>query len=210
MPRPIKQVTRSQVESVNPVVPNGVTVYEKDTGLSKVGDGATRYNALPYSEGGSVTIPDTQATDAEVAAAIAAQTIGKEIGYAERWTTDTTTNAPDDDATLMANRISGISVVVTGIGRPVEVEAFALVAHSVALGVVYNTIMMNGVRILQSGRVLPKASAADTLVSKRRIVLDAGVEYTFELAKTIDTAGTGTWFASEASEIPIYLSVVQR
>lgn len=149
-------------------------------------------------------------TDQELQDALAATTIGQEIGYAERNTTDTTTSLPDDDPTLMANLITGMHIPnVLGIGRPVEIELyFPVVGHSVAGGVVYGTIMMNGARIQGCHYTSQVAGKTGHMVCKRRMVLAAGQQYTFDAAKTIDTAGTATYFMNDA--FVGYLSVTQR
>lgn len=150
----------------------------------------------------------TAATDAE----LAALTIGKEIGYAERTTSDTTTSTPDDTTTLNNNLIAGLSVTVVGIGRPVEVEYYCpLIAHSVAQGVVYGVIMQDGVRLATVPAVAVKANAGQgPMIVKKRLVIPVGVSVTFTVAKTIDVAGTGTYFADGTIQMVQYLSVTQR
>lgn len=47
--------TAAKLAADNPVVPRGLLIVEKDTGMAKLGDGATRWNSLGYwSPDGSV------------------------------------------------------------------------------------------------------------------------------------------------------------
>lgn len=158
------------------------------------------------------------ATDAEVAAAVAdaiaaraALRIGEEVGYAERWLSATTQQTGETDALLNANLIPGLTFDVMGEGRPVEVEFVCpLVAHSVAGGVCYGVLMLNGTRWQYSPAVLSKAGAGSFLVVKRRAVLPAGVNHAFTVAMTLDVAGTGTYYADEPAKVCMYLSAVSR
>lgn len=155
---------------------------------------------LPVSQGG-------------VTKAIPLNTLpGMEIGYAERNTSSTTTELGITDALLMQNLITGLTVVVTGKGRPVEIEYFcALVAHTVLNGVVYAVLMINGSQVGGSASwttVAKAGNAQGPMIAKRRMVLADGVQYTFQVGMSLDVAGTGTYFASDAA--PQYLSVVQR
>jgi hypothetical protein len=173
---------------------------------------------LKYFGGGGSSGPTEDWSD-EISTAISGHSsdvdlhTGQELGYAERTTTDSTTNLADDNSTLNANLIAGLSVSVVGSGRPVEVEFYApLVTHSVLNGVIYGTIMANGVRIAQVPTLAIKAGTGQgPLIVKRRMVLTDGVSYTFTAAKTMDTAGTGTYYASDTpSNMIMYLSVTQR
>lgn len=204
------------LETVNPIVPKDTLIVESDTGRTKVGDGFKRYSELSYqSEGGSIVIPDTQATDAEVAAAIAAMRAGnlpgKELGYAERLTQDTTTSTPDDNPTLLNNLISGLVVgPIIGTGTPVDIEfTCGLVTHTVAAGVVYAIVMINDVKGPAAQAKLEAASSTKALYCKRRMVLTDGVPYTFKVAKSLDVAGTGTYYADNVY-FPMQLIVTQR
>ena len=135
--------------------------------------------------------------------------VGQELAYAERVTQDTTTSTPADNTTLMANVIAGLSCTVTGVGRPVEVEAFVpVVAHSLSTGLVYLHIMQDGVQVSMVNFRVVAASVGTMLICKRRVIIPDGVSTTFVAAKSIDTAGTGTYWADTAA--PMYLSVVQR
>lgn len=61
--------TAANWASVNPVLINGELVRESDTGFIKFGDGATAYNALPYSNLGEVSEAAFTALQSEVVAA---------------------------------------------------------------------------------------------------------------------------------------------
>lgn len=126
-----------------------------------------------------------------------------ELGYAERTSNDTTTNATFGN--VGSNKISGLSVTVVGEGKPVMVEFYCSSAiHSVtdtAAGVV---LLINGATTGgQQGYVEAKTSEA--LIMRRRLVLTAGTSYTFEIGKFIVAAGTGTYLAG--ADNPMHLSV---
>jgi len=131
-----------------------------------------------------------------------------ELGYAERTTSDTTTNTTL--ASAPSNKISGMSVTVIGTGQPVSVEFFCPYGfHSVADGNVTTTLVING-----SATGAQFASTANhatnigqLIVLKRRLVLTAGTSYTFEIGKSITGAGTGTWAAS--TDAPMHLAVTR-
>lgn len=143
--------------------------------------------------------------------AVAQPLPGTEMGYAERWTSATSVQAGDTDANLNANLIAGLSVPVVGEGRPVEVELYhPLVAHTVVNGTCYATIMVNGTRLATAPMVLPKAGAGSMVICKKRLVLAQDVAYTFTAAMTIDTAGTGTWYADELLDMAMHLVVIRR
>lgn len=135
--------------------------------------------------------------------------VGQELGYAERIDQDTTSSLPNDDTALMANVIAGLGVTVVGTGRPVEVEFWVGIAvHSVAGGVVYAHIMQDGVQVAMANNRIHTAGMGTMLIAKRRVVIPEGASRTFNVAKSIDTGGTGTYYA--AANCPMYLSVVQR
>ena len=46
--------TAAALKAKNPVLLKGEVVYESDTTLHKVGDGATPWNALAYARGGGI------------------------------------------------------------------------------------------------------------------------------------------------------------
>ena len=46
--------TAAALKAKNPVLLKGEVVYESDTTLHKVGDGATPWNALAYARGGGL------------------------------------------------------------------------------------------------------------------------------------------------------------
>lgn len=136
--------------------------------------------------------------------------IGEELGYAERTTQDTTTSLPSDNTTLSSNLISGLSATVTGVGRAVEVEFFCgIVVHSVVGGHVYAHLMMDGAQIsLANARATASNVGISPMIVKARVVVPQGASRTFTVAKSLDTAGTGTYYADAVT--PMYLSVVQR
>ncbi len=135
---------------------------------------------------------------------------GVEIGYAERTTSDTTTNTVLASAT--SNKISGLSVTVTGTGRPVEIEFFCPLCYhsSTAAKFVGAAILINGSETgAQLGTVDSATTGAGrTLIVRRRIVLTSGSSYTFEVGKWIESAGTGNYLVG--ADFPMHLSVVSR
>jgi hypothetical protein len=160
----------------------------------------------------TITVGEAGHVEHHIALAQAINTqpvVGQELAYAERVTQDTTTALPSDNTTLMANVISGLSCTVTGLGRPVEVEAFVPVAtHSAATGVIYLHIMQDGAQVVMTNVRPQGAGTTVFLLIKRRLIIPDGVTTTFNVAKSLDVSGTGTYYA--ATDCPMYLSVVQR
>lgn len=133
---------------------------------------------------------------------------GTELGYAERVTNYTTT-----EATPFAAAIDALQVEVTGTGRPVDVEFFASDAHhSVADTFVYALLVVDGVYLDANGQLAATQSTSTTLGSslyfKKRIVLDESVDYQFNVVLYGGAAGTSTLVA--AAFAPTFLSVVSR
>lgn len=136
---------------------------------------------------------------------------GKEIGYAERTTNHTTTVTSAASAT----DISGLSVTVTGKGRPVEVNFYtASVTHSVANSNVSAFISGNGAvggSLGQfGGQSSPSTTAGlgDAINITRRVVLTDGVSYTFTVRVFSLVAGTSTIYG--AAGLPMSLAVTAR
>lgn len=133
---------------------------------------------------------------------------GKELGYAERFTTDTTTNTTLTDAGLNANLINGVAIYgLVGTGQPVDIEFYCPYAgHSLVSKNVTASIMSNGVAIASSQCVSPSTSAGMEILARRRMVLVAGTTYDFTIGKSCAT-GTGSYVPAAG---PMYLSVTQR
>lgn len=126
-----------------------------------------------------------------------------ELGYAERTTSDTTTNTSYGSAA--SNKISGLSVTVTGEGLPVYVEFYCpVVTHSVAGTGVNSVLLINGA---VTGGQLDGQLDKNASTMRRRVVLTAGTSYTFEVGKYVAAAGTGTW--SAAADFPMHLAVTR-
>lgn len=164
--------------------------------------------------GGTVAdarIPSSITRDSEVAALVAAELAayqpGLEIGYAERVTSATSTQtAPNATGT-----ISLLSVTVVGAGRPVDIRFQAALAfHSVANRPVFTSLMVNGgASGAAAADTSPSTSSGPSHTFTRRMVLTAGVSYTFTVAIYTDAGGgTATVFAN--ATYPMSLSVTNR
>lgn len=148
---------------------------------------------------------DDRVTEAEVDAlvqqALEDHTPGIELGYAER---STSYSAGNSD-------ISGLSVTVTGQGRPVDIEFYCPTAyHSVSGTLIRADIKSNGTIVNSWFDVTSNTAAGRTAQVKQRLVLTDGVDYTFTIGTFQGTAGTMTWFASASPVRPMWLSVVSR
>lgn len=135
-------------------------------------------------------------------------TDGIELGYAERVTNYTTTGV-----TPFATPIDALQVEVEGTGRPVDVEFFASdIHHSVANTFIYALLVVDGVYLDDNGQLAATQSTSTTLGSslyfKKRIVLDEGVSYQFNVVCYGGAAGTSTIVA--AAFAPTFLSVTAR
>lgn len=140
--------------------------------------------------------------DALVQQAVEDHTPGIELGYAERSTTFATAANTD---------ITGLSVTVTGQGRPVDVEFFCPIAyHSVSGSLIRADIKSNGVILNSWFELTSNTGFGRTCQVKQRVVLTDGVNYTFTVGTFLGTAGTMTWFASASPARPMWLSVVSR
>jgi hypothetical protein len=130
-----------------------------------------------------------------------------ELGYAERTTADTTTNT--SFAAASSNKITGLSVSVTGTGRPVEIEFFLPAGyHSVANSIVGAVILQNGTTVICAGNVrVSSTTTGDSFLLKARKVLTAGTGYTFEVGK-YTVSGTANYSAD--ATYPMYLAVTER
>jgi hypothetical protein len=131
-----------------------------------------------------------------------------ELGYAEVTASDTTTNT--SYASSISNKIAGLSVTVVGQGLPVRIDFFCTGAsHSVAAKGVNAVLLINGaVTSGQLGATVPPAVGfANSLYLARRLVLTAGVSYTFEIGKYLVGAGTGTYAAGPDN--PMHLAVTR-
>lgn len=137
---------------------------------------------------------------------------GKELGYAERSTSATTTAT----SAAGAADITTFSVgPIVGKGRPVEVEFYASsITHSTANANVSVFISVNGAvggSLGQfGGQSSPSTTAGlgDALHISRRVVLTDGVSYTFTVRVFSLTAGTSTVYA--AAGLPMSLAVTAR
>jgi hypothetical protein len=154
---------------------------------------------------GLETALDDRVTEAEVDAlveqALEDHTPGIELGYAERTTSYSAGNSD----------ISGLSVIVTGQGRPVDIEFYCPTAyHSVTGTLIRADIKSNGTIVNSWFDVTSNTAAGRTCQVKQRLVLTDGVEYTFTIGTFQGTGGTMTWFASASPVRPMWLSVVSR
>lgn len=154
---------------------------------------------------GLETALDDRVTEAEVDAlvqqALEDHTPGIELGYAERTTAYSAGNSD----------ISGLSVTVTGQGRPVDVEFYCSTAyHSVTGSLIRADIKSNGTIVNSWFDVTSSTAAGRTCKVKQRLVLTDGASYTFTIGVFQGTAGTMTWFASASPVRPMWLSVVSR
>lgn len=136
----------------------------------------------------------------------------QELGYAEKATVnETTSNNLVTDADLMNNLIAGLTVVVVGTGRPVDVEiGCSWAANNTAGKTCYLVLMINGSQV---GGMFPSqtsgtANKGTNIYGKRRLVLTNGVQYTFQVAKFVDSGTTGTYNATPNA--PLWLGVTQR
>jgi len=134
--------------------------------------------------------------------------VGAELGYAERATADTTTNATAGDAS--ANLIAGLAVPVTGIGRAVEVEFYCTARHSVVDGFVGVWLTNNGTLLAGAYCPVPSVSTSrsNTLRATARVLLADGAAANFEVGKFVIGAGTGTYDGSASN--PMWMAVTQR
>jgi hypothetical protein len=133
-----------------------------------------------------------------------------ELGYAERTTSDTTTNTAY--GSVASNKISGLSVTVVGEGLPVLVEFFApQVLHSVQGNDVAAVLLTNGAvtggQFAVAGTSGATADVGPAFILRRRLLLASGTSYTFEVGKFAIQAGTATYVAG--ADFPMHLSVTR-
>ncbi len=205
----------------NPVLREREAGWETDTGRVKLGDGVTAWVDLPYAadEGGQVATETARAEAAEAAldgridtldaflnedtidAQISAEVVsatsghipGSEMGYAETTGNITTTNVFPTPAI-----ISALTIVVSGEGRPVDIELFIpRLTHSVAgseiYGIIASQIVGSGVTVYEQiiGASSPFTTRSDPFYIKRRKVLTDGVDYTMGFyVCSVSVAGT--------------------
>lgn len=136
---------------------------------------------------------------------------GSELGYAERLLTDTTTNTLFTYAAFAANVINGLTVVVMGRGRPVDVEFWCgQVYTSTVNKATFAALLMNGAIVNYGASVSASTVNGSVLAVRRRLVLPDGVQHTFDIGKAT-TGGTSTFIADAAGLVtPMFLAVTQR
>lgn len=137
---------------------------------------------------------------------------GKELGYSQVNTGTIITNNIWNDAGLYSNRIAGMSITVVGAGRPVAIEFAGQGYHSVAnswfgASLLTNGSAVNGERATQSN---PSTTNTRDILLRKRVVLDAGTSYTFEIGLCCQSGGAASMYADSASPSSSnsYLSVV--
>lgn len=186
------------VDSVNGQT--GVVVLDaSDVGLGNVDN--TSDADKPISTA-TQTALDSKVDDADFDQALEDHTPGIELGYAERTTSF---------ATAVNADITGLSVTVTGKGRPADVEFFCSAAYHSVSGTFLRADVKMGGTILQSWMELTSSTGfGRSCYIKARVTLTEGVSYTFTVSTFLGTAGTMTWFASASPARPMSLSVVSR
>lgn len=139
--------------------------------------------------------------DAAVAAAVEAHTPGIELGYAER-----TSNY----AVTSGGAIAGLSVTVTGQGRPVDIEFRCRGVFHTTIGTLLEATIVDGSSNIYGSAKAQTFSTADGPVIgvRSRKILTNGQSYTLTVNIAQNTAGTMTWMGSSAR--PMWLSVVSR
>lgn len=157
------------------------------------------------SEATARAAADTAEATARAAADLAAPR--GELGYAERQTTDTSSNTVF--ANIPANLIPGLSVTVVGAGRAVEVEVIGSVYHAVANTYVGFGIVRDGATVGYGGLSSPSTTVGRTVIVKKRMVLVAGQQYVFTVGKYVGAAGVGSFYGDNIGS-PLSLSVVER
>jgi hypothetical protein len=143
--------------------------------------------------------------DAAIAQAVEDHTPGISLGSATLTTSFTTTNNNAITA------VTGLSVVVVGQGRPVEVKIYVpSVIHTTANQILRVDLRANGTAI-QSGWVTPPlTTTGPTLTVAEEMTLTDGESYTFTAAVFFTLAGTMTLFAQASPVRRIRLSVISR
>jgi hypothetical protein len=193
----MRRGTAAEWAAANPILSSGEHGYETDTGREKIGDGSTSWLSLPYYG----------LSEANVISLIEQYAIGQEMDYSERIISFTTTNTVFGSVAGAA-KIGGILCEVTGLGRPVDIEFFAPnIYHSVANTLVQYYLIVDGASFTTNGQIGAAFSPSITIgpdgIMKRRIVLDEGVDYTFEVGVSGAAAGTCTLDANAAAQISL-------
>lgn len=135
-----------------------------------------------------------------VAQAVEDWTPGTDLGLAERTTNfEPTTNAD----------ITGLSITLTGKGRPIDVRFNCTQAyHSAATGtspvLMRADIKQNGVAILSRMGMRYNAAFGDGIeITARTETLTSGVSYTFTVGTWRGTVGTAYWYAAPAFKMQL-------
>ncbi len=159
--------------------------------------------------------PDIDTTLAAISRSSVSDTlsnsINAELAYAERTTNFTSTN--DNAALIHQNLITGLSITVTGIGRPVQFEFYANVKNSTANNAIGVGMVINGEDpvtqdFLPLGQVSsPSTTATRILYLPARIVVPDTVEWTIEIG-VWGNSGTKTFEGS--AQVPMWLAATQR
>lgn len=136
--------------------------------------------------------------EAEVTAQAAGHTPGTELGYAES-TSGGTTTAVFSSLTL----VTQLTMVVTGQGRPVDIEWYMpLFYHSVAgtpvYGVMLTQIVGSGTNVYEQVVVhrSPVTNGSNPYYVKRRKVLAEGTDYTVAFYVAGSAVGTTSFGAT--------------
>ena len=132
--------------------------------------------------------------------------VGEDLGYAERTTDDTTTNT--NSGATSSNKISGIAVTVTGNGRPVQIEFRCATTHSLADASVGAHLLENDTLIQFAATVNRSATRPGVLTLSQRRVIPAGETRTYEVGKFVMGSGTGTYVANPS--YPMWIQATQR
>lgn len=136
---------------------------------------------------------------------------GQELAYAERTTNFTTTNTTlGSNAT--ASKIGGLVCTVVGTGQPVDIEWYGMLVNgtdtaslTVDLYLLVNGVYTGTAQLCQ----VVVTNAGLSKFMKRRLVLTAGTNYTFEIGyQTNNGAKIAGLLAS--TDFPTTLSVTSR
>ncbi len=125
---------------------------------------------------------------------------GIELGSAERETTFTSSANAD---------IPGLSITVTGTGRPLYVDFFCdSVYHSVANTLVAARIRKNGVQVAEGREFSPVTNAGPFMFVRHRETLAVGQSATYTVQAFQGAAGTMTFAA--AANAKMFFTAVAR
>jgi hypothetical protein len=196
------------------IVPGGVggNPQPTDTELTAIASVTSAANKVPYFTGsGTADVADLPSFGRTLIANTTAQlarddlvAYGREMGYAERTTSHTSSNT----GASTADKISGLSVTVTGTGRAVAVEFYARQVRNSGSGI-WNVIQLiqDGVAAQTGVTVSATTTINDSVYIQMRKVLTDTVSYTFEVGVTTQSA-TCTVVADATG--PMSLSVTER